>query len=93
MITGCCEHCDDISILWLIYVIKEYRLVLRGYQVLIGLFLVLSFIGLIAFHIVFSGDTLILILSIISLILGLLLIFLARKDIIVAPPVLRFKRN
>ncbi|MEM1545349.1 MAG: hypothetical protein QXY40_08960 [Candidatus Methanomethylicia archaeon] len=73
--------------------IREYRLVLRGYQVLIGLFLVLSFIGLIVFHIVFSGDTLILILSIISLILGLLLIFLARKDIIVAPPVLRFKRN
>jgi|YelNatPaOPRAMG01_1025707.scaffolds.fasta_scaffold25235_3 multisubunit Na+/H+ antiporter MnhG subunit len=68
-----------------------YRLVLRSYQILIGLFLILSFIGLIAFYTMFLSDTFILVLSIISLILGLLLIFLARRGVIVAPPILRFR--
>lgn|GEM_PF-3307354 len=69
----------------------EYKLVLRNYQILIGLFLVLSFIGLAAFYIMSLSDTFILVLSIISLILGLLLIFLARRGVIVAPPILRFR--
>ena len=73
--------------------VEKYRLILRGYQVLIGLFLVLSFIGLVGFHTIFSSDTIILVLSGISLILGLLLIFLAKGNVIVALPVLRFRRG
>lgn len=70
-----------------------YRAMLRSYQTLIGLFLILSFIGLIAFYIMFLNDTTILILSITSLLLGVILVVLASRGVVVAPPVLRFRKH